>query len=198
MTRETDLGTFIGSELLELAQLLTATADSELPGQIAVAAEWCIESLRAGGTIYYMGNGGSAAEAVHLAAELGGRLELDRAPLPAVALGTNPSTVTAIGNDYSFEEVFAREVAIVRPGDVLFALTTSGRSPNVLHAMAAAHARHARVIAVTGESSEEQAEADLHLRIPAARTRNVQEISLAIGHLICLLVERAMADERSA
>jgi D-sedoheptulose 7-phosphate isomerase len=198
VTNHNDISGFIRDELLELAQLVTAAADSELPAQIALAADWCIESLRAGGTIYYMGNGGSAAEAIHLAAELGGRLELDRAPLPAVALGTNPSTVTAIGNDYSFEEVFEREVAIVRPGDVVFALTTSGRSPNVLRAMAAAHARNARVIAITGRSSDELPEADLHLRIPAPRTRNVQEISLAMGHLICQLVERAMVDERPA
>jgi D-sedoheptulose 7-phosphate isomerase len=198
VTNHTDISAFIRDELLELARLVAAAADSELTAQIACAAEWCIDSLRAGGTIYYMGNGGSAAEAIHLAAELGGRLELDRAPLPAVALGTNPSTVTAIGNDYSFDEVFAREVAIVRPGDIVFALTTSGRSPNVLRAMVAAHARDARVIAITGQSSDELPEADLHLRIPASRTRNVQEISLAMGHLICLIVERAMVDERPA
>lgn len=195
---EHDISAFIREELLELARLVADAADSTLSPQMAIATTWCIESLRAGGTIYYLGNGGSAAEALHLAAELGGKLEIDRAPLAAVALGTNPSTVTAIGNDYGFADVFAREVAIVRPGDVVFALTTSGRSQNVLSAMAAARARDARVIAITSQSAGDLPDATLHLRIPATRTRNVQEISLAMGHLICLIVERAMADERHA
>jgi len=195
MTPNDDLTSFIRAELLDLARLFNETADSEVPAQAKAASQWCRETIEAGGAIYYCGNGGSAAEAIHLAAELGGRLELDRAPLAALALGTNPSMVTAVGNDYGFDSIFARELAIVRPGDIVFALTTSGRSPNIHQAMVTAHTRGARVIAVTGSASDDLEHADLHLRIPTARTRNVQEVSLAIGHLICLIVERAMRDE---
>ncbi|RLT28441.1 MAG: SIS domain-containing protein [Chloroflexi bacterium] len=195
MTPNSELTGFIRAELRDLARLLSETADSDIPAQAEEASAWCRDTLKAGGTIYYCGNGGSQAEAMHLAAELHGRLEFDRAPLAALAIGLNASTSSAIGNDYGFEFAFARELAIVRPGDIVFALTTSGRSPNVHHAIATAHARGARVIAVTGSGSDDLEDADLHLRIPSDRTRNVQEASLAIGHLICLIVERAMRDE---
>jgi D-sedoheptulose 7-phosphate isomerase len=190
-----DLTSFVRAELRGLARLLSETADSDIPAQAELASEWCRETLEAGGTIYYCGNGGSNAEAMHLAAELHGRLEFDRAPLAALALGLNASTSSAIGNDYGFEFAFARELAIVRPGDLVFALTTSGRSPNVHAAIATAHERGARVIAITGSGADDLERADLHLRIPSSSTRNVQEVSLAIGHLICLIVERAMRGE---
>lgn len=188
-----DFAALVRDELLTTARLIEATTEGDVPTQVAQAAAWCIESLRAAGTIYYLGNGGSAAEALHMAAELGGHLELDREPLSSVALGANPSMVTAIGNDYAFAEIFARELAVVRPGDVVFALTTSGRSANVLRAIEVARERGARVIAITGRTEAPLLGADLHIRIPSPRTRNVQEASLAIGHLICLIVERAFA-----
>ena len=161
---------------------------------IAGAAEAMIKTLRAGGKIMLCGNGGSAADAQHLAAELVGRYRKDRAPLAALALTVDTSALTAIANDYAFEEVFARQVTgLGRPGDLLLALSTSGDSANVLAAVAAAKAKGIATIALTGAGGGRLAPlADLAIRVPAARSNAVQELHIAVGHILCGIVEDAL------
>jgi D-sedoheptulose 7-phosphate isomerase len=149
-----------------------------------------IACYRAGGTIYFCGNGGSAADSQHLAAELVGRLRHDSRPLAAIALTTDTSALTAIANDFGFERVFARQVrALVRPGDLLFALSTSGRSPNILAAVAAARAAGAHTVALAGGDGPLAGLVDEALVIPARDSARVQECLLTIGHILCGLVE---------
>lgn len=147
--------------------------------------------LRAGGTVFWFGNGGSASQAQHLAAELVGRYERDRAGLASVALTTDTSVLTAVSNDYSFDEVFARQVqALCRAGDLVIGLSTSGNSPNVVRGLEAAHARHAATVAMTGgDGGKLAALADDALVIASARTSRIQEAHLLIGHLLCGQVE---------
>jgi D-sedoheptulose 7-phosphate isomerase len=161
---------------------------------IAAAAEAMITTLRAGGKIMLCGNGGSAADAQHLAAELVGRYLKDRAPLAALALTVDTSALTAIANDYAFEEVFARQVTgLGRPGDLLLALSTSGDSANVVAAVAAARAKGIATIALTGAGGGRLARlADLAIRVPAQRSNAVQELHIAVGHILCGLVEDAL------
>ena len=161
---------------------------------IAAAAEAMIKALRAGGKIMLCGNGGSAADAQHLAAELVGRYRKDRAPLAALALTVDTSALTAIANDYAFEEVFARQVTgLGRPGDLLLALSTSGDSANVLAAVAAARTRGIATIALTGAGGGRLAPlADLAIRVPAEPTNAVQELHIAVGHILCGIVEDAL------
>ena len=161
---------------------------------IAGAAEAMIKTLRGGGKVMLCGNGGSAADAQHLAAELVGRYRKDRAPLAALALTVDTSALTAIANDYAFEEVFARQIAgLGRPGDLLLALSTSGDSANVLAAVAAARANGIATIALTGAGGGQLAPlADLAIRVPAARSNAVQELHIAVGHILCGIVEDAL------
>jgi D-sedoheptulose 7-phosphate isomerase len=161
---------------------------------IAAAAEAMIKALRAGGKIMLCGNGGSAADAQHLAAELVGRYRKDRAPLAALALTVDTSALTAIANDYAFEEVFARQVTgLGRPGDLLLALSTSGDSANVLAAVAAAKTKGIATIALTGAGGGRLApHADLAIRVPAERSNAVQELHIAVGHILCGIVEDAL------
>jgi D-sedoheptulose 7-phosphate isomerase len=161
---------------------------------VAAAAEAMIASLGAGGTIFYCGNGGSAADAQHMAAELAGRYFLDRPPLPAVALTTNTSALTAIGNDYGFTQVFSRQLdALATPGDVLVAVTTSGGSANVLAAVRAARRRRLVVIGLTGRKGLAFARRCDHALIsPETSTPRIQEAHLVMGHALCELVERAL------
>ncbi len=144
-------------------------------------------TLRRGRTIFFCGNGGSAAEAQHFAAELVGRFERERRALPAVALTTDSSILTSVGNDYGFERVYARQIeALGRRGDLLVALTTSGRSPNILAAVRAARARGLRVIGMTGAGGASFARrCDLCLVVPSRSTPRIQEVHLAVGHLCC-------------
>ena len=161
---------------------------------IAGAAEAMIKTLRGGGKIMLCGTGGSAADAQHLAAELVGRYLKDRAPLAALALTVDTSALTAIANDYAFEEVFARQVTgLGRPGDLLLALSTSGDSANVLAAVAAAKAKGIATIALTGAGGGRLAPlADLAISVPAARSNAVQELHIAVGHILCGIVEDAL------
>jgi D-sedoheptulose 7-phosphate isomerase len=151
--------------------------------------------LRAGGTILACGNGGSAAECQHFAAELTGRFKRERPGWPALALTVDTSALTAIANDYGFERVFARQVeAYGRPGDVLVAISTSGRSPNVVTAAREARARGLTVVALTGaDAGALGAEADEVLAVPEADTARVQEVHLTVLHVLCDEVERALA-----
>jgi D-sedoheptulose 7-phosphate isomerase len=150
--------------------------------------------LGAGGTLLVCGNGGSAADAQHIVAELTGRFFRDRRPLRALALHANTSSLTAIGNDYGYDEVFAREVgAHGRPGDVLLALSTSGNSRNVLRAIEAARDKRMSVIGLTGEIGGKMRDlCDVCLCVPSASTPRIQECHILVGHTICELLERLL------
>lgn len=160
----------------------------------ARAAEMLIECLRQGHRVYLCGNGGSAADCQHVACELVGRFMTDRQALPAVALTTNTSIITAVANDYDYEEVFARQVsALVSEGDCLVALSTSGNAVNVCKAAAAARQQKALVIALTGESGGQlKGLADCLIAVPSDVTPHVQETHIAILHVICGLIEKAL------
>lgn len=157
---------------------------------IAAAVDTMFAALANSNKILACGNGGSAADAQHFAAELIGRFERERPGLPALALTTDASVLTAVANDYAFEQVFAKQVrALGQPGDVLLAITTSGNSANVLAAIEEAHEREMIVIALTGNGggqvNEALADTDIHLCVPAERTARVQEVHLLIIHCLC-------------
>ncbi|HYM91390.1 MAG TPA: D-sedoheptulose 7-phosphate isomerase [bacterium] len=155
-------------------------------------ADTIIAAYRTGKKVVTCGNGGSAAEAQHIAAELVGRLQLpDRPPLAAVALTTDSSVLTAVGNDFGFEQVFARQVeACVHKGDVVIALSTSGNSPNVLAAVEKAKSLGATTIGLTGTPGGALADAvDLVLAVPSESTQRIQEAHLTVGHIVCSIVE---------
>jgi D-sedoheptulose 7-phosphate isomerase len=153
-----------------------------------------------GRTVFFVGNGGSAAEAQHLAAELVVRFARNRGPLPAIALTTDTSVLTATGNDYGFDQIFARSVsALGRRGDLLVALTTSGRSRNVLAAVAAARGRGMRVLGMTGAAGRAFARrCDLCLVVPSRVTARIQEVHLLAGHLCCEAAEETALRRKSA
>ncbi len=161
---------------------------------LASAAEALIACLEGGGTAYFCGNGGSAADAQHLACELAGRYLMDRPALAAVALTTNSSSLTAIGNDFGYESVFARQLdGLGAPGDVLVAITTSGRSASVLNAVRVAHGCGMTVIGLTGPAGRRfAAQCDHALVAPGRATPRIQEAHIALGHTLCELVERAI------
>jgi D-sedoheptulose 7-phosphate isomerase len=173
---------------------LEAVLRSLLPAASA-AVDAVVAALRRGGKVILFGNGGSAAQAQHIAAELTGRYLVERAALAAVALTTDTSALTAIGNDYGFERVFARQVeALARSGDVAVALSTSGRSANVLQAVDAARRRGVFSIGLSGGDGGELARrVDLALVVPSTSTPHIQEAHLALLHAIAGAVEREMA-----
>lgn len=181
--------------LAEAAALFSALARTGLDAEIALAAGAMTSALRHGGTIYWCGNGGSASDAEHLAAELVGRFHLERAPLRSHALTVNSSLTTALLNDYGADAVFERPVrAFVREHDVLVAISTSGNSPNVLRAMDAARAQGAWTLALTGLGGGALAElAHLAIQVPSSNVPRIQEAHILIGHTLCELIERAMA-----
>lgn len=153
-----------------------------------------LASLRAGGKIYFFGNGGSAADAQHIATELIDRLTKKRAAIPALALTTNTSLMTAVANDHGFEQIFSRQVeAYARPGDVLVGISTSGRSENVLRAFRTGRAIGTINVALTGgRGLAEAALADLVLAVPSEDTQLIQEVHIALGHLLCLAIEERL------
>jgi D-sedoheptulose 7-phosphate isomerase len=158
---------------------------------IADMASAMIEALRNDHRIYIAGNGGSAADAQHIAGELVGRFAMERKALPVVALTTDTSVLTAVANDYGFDEVFRRQVeAHVREGDVLLCISTSGDSPNVLRALEEAKKRGARVLALAGRDGGALARAaELCVTVPAQQTWRIQETHITIGHILCELIE---------
>ena len=168
--------------------------DTIFMSQISQLADIMVKSLRKGGTIFFCGNGGSAADAQHLAAELSGRFYFDRAPLPAEALHCNTSYLTAIANDYGFEHVYERLIrGNGKKGDVLVGLSTSGNSLNITKAFETAKNLDITTIAFTGENGGKLKEiADYILQIPSTDTPRIQEAHILIGHIICELIETDM------
>jgi D-sedoheptulose 7-phosphate isomerase len=185
----------IRSEMLGSVAVLTAMAeDASIAGTLQAIADACVRALRAGGKVLFAGNGGSAADAQHLAGEFVSRFNYDRPGLAGIALTTDTSVLTAIGNDYGYEHVFRRQVqALARPGDVLLGLSTSGNSPNVVAALEQARADGVVTVGFTGNrNGRMDALCDHLLRVPSGSTPRIQEGHIVAGHTLCGLVERAM------
>ena len=165
------------------------------PTPLLTAAAAIAEALRSGRKLLLFGNGGSASDAQHVAAELVGRFQLDRRPFAAVALTADPSVATSIANDYGFDQVFARQVAALgQSGDVAFGVSTSGRSPNVVAALETAAARQLHTIALTGgDGGAVGRAAAIHINVPSSSTPRVQEVHRTLLHILCDIVEREMA-----
>jgi len=172
-------------------------AAKSLAPAIEEAARHMVHCLTQGGKILACGNGGSAADSQHFASEMVNRFEQERPGLAALALTTDTSTLTSIANDYAYDQVFARQVkALGQPGDILLAISTSGNSPSVLQAVAAAHARSMHVIALTGHSggglAEQMTDHDVFLCVPAESTARIQEVHLLIIHCLCDAVDSVL------
>jgi len=181
---------------------LKLDASETLAPHIARAARTMTDCLLADGKILACGNGGSAADAQHFAAELVGRFERERPELPAIALTTDTSLLTAVANDYSFEQVFAKQVrALGSRGDVLLAISTSGNSGNVIAAIEAAHSRDMRVVAMTGKGggrmNELLAPDDVHLCVPHGRTARIQEVHLLMIHCVCDAIDATLLGDEA-
>ncbi len=188
---------YIAGELEVSGRLISEMARNTQ--EIEKVADVLVAAYQKGNKMVLFGNGGSAADAQHLAAELiGGFTEHNRPGLPALALNTNSSSITSIGNDYNFEIVFARQVeSMVNPGDVVFAISTSGRSPNIIQGAIAAKARRAVVVALTGSNGGALKDAcDYCISVPSSVTAHIQQAHITIGHILCALVEKAMAKKK--
>jgi D-sedoheptulose 7-phosphate isomerase len=165
-------------------------ADACLLAQIDLLSQTCLQALRCGGKIIFAGNGGSFADAQHLSAEFVSRFRFDRAPLASMALATNSSAISAISNDYGYEQVFSRELeAVARSFDVFIPITTSGNSPNVLKAIEVARRLELRTFCLTGETGGGAKELCECLSVPSRETARIQECHILVGHIICGLVE---------
>ncbi len=178
------------SRLRENARL-KATIAQTMAGDIELMVNLVIDVFKNNGKVVLCGNGGSAADAQHIAGELVGRFQLERQALPAIALTTNTSILTAVANDYDYNMVFSRQVeALVTEKDIVIGISTSGNSRNVLEALEAARSKGARTIVLTGANGEKMAEiADLVLAVPSHNTARIQEAHITIGHIVCELVE---------
>ncbi len=174
-------------------------ADSAFLNRIQLAADTITESLRNGGKIHFCGNGGSAADAQHLAAELSGRFYFDRPPLNAEALHCNTSYLTAVGNDYGYEHIFARLLrGTAKRGDVLVGISTSGNSKNILKAYQTAKEMGITIVSLTGQTGGAMKElSDILLNVPSTDTPRIQESHIMVGHIICELVETALFGNRN-
>lgn len=184
-----DLVARISQQFEDSARTKQAAVEA-MAGPIARAVELMVGSLLANGKIMACGNGGSAADSQHFAAELLNRFEMERPGLAAIALTTDTSTLTSIANDYTYEQVFAKQVrALGQPNDVLLAISTSGNSPNVIEAIQAAHERDMKVVALTGRGGGRIAgllrEGDVELCVPTERTSRIQEVHLLTLHCLC-------------
>ncbi len=166
----------------------------ELIGNIEKVTAQMVECYRNGGTVYFCGNGGSAADAQHIAAELSGRFYYDRPPLAAEALHVNTSYLTAVANDYSYDEIYARYIrGVAKDGDMLVGISTSGNSKNIINAFVAAKEFGVKTVALTGESGGKMIDiADVTINVPSSDTPRIQESHIMIGHIICQYVESEM------
>jgi len=164
-----------------------------LPPRIAEAGKMVVETLKSGGKVLLCGNGGSAADAQHIAAELTGRFKTERAALPGIALTTDTSALTAIGNDYGYERIFVRQLeALARKGDLLIGISTSGNSANVLLALERARELECRTLGLSGRDGGRMNEhCDLNLIVPSDDTARIQEMHIMIGHILCQMVDDA-------
>lgn len=176
------------------------SAVEALAESIAAAGELMAQALLKDGKILSCGNGGSAADAQHFSSELLNRFEMERPGLPAMALTTDASTVTSISNDYSYEEIFSKQVrALGKPQDVLLGISTSGNSENVIRAISAAHERGMRVVALSGRDGGRMASLfngdDVEIRVPATRTARIQEVHLLVIHCLCDLIDTTLLGE---
>lgn len=166
-------------------------ADIEMIGRIEQVVAICVKSLRSGGKIHFCGNGGSAADAQHLAAELSGRFYFNRPPLNAEALHCNSSYLTAVANDFGYVHIFSRLLeGTAKAGDVVIGISTSGNSENIVEAFAKAREMGVMTIAMTGEVGGKMGEADVLLNVPSKDTPRIQESHIMIGHIICELIEK--------
>ncbi len=185
------------AELFQDSAALKATLAPQMPAAIAAAGDRMTTALLAGNKIMSCGNGGSAGDAQHFSGEMLNRFEMERPGLPAIALSTDCSTLTAIGNDYSFDEIFSKQVqALGQAGDLLLAISTSGNSANIIKAVQAAHNRDMTVVALSGRDGgalvSELAEGDLELRVPSTSTPRIQEVHILIIHCLCDLIDRQL------
>jgi len=177
----------ISASIIVKSQLLD---DESLMEQVVNLADKCIESLRLGGKIIFCGNGGSFADAQHLSTEFTSRFLFDRPGLASIALGTNSSAMTAISNDYGYENVFSREIeAIASPVDIIIAISTSGNSANILKALEAAKRKKVQAVVLTGRGNGKLSEDEISINIPSTDTARIQECHIMIGHIICSIVE---------
>lgn len=182
----------ITDEIKKLSTLLTQIqSDTVLLNNAQRIADECVAALKRGNKILFAGNGGSAADSQHLAAELVSRLRYNRPGLAAIALTTDTSALTAIGNDYAFENIFSRQVeSIGQAGDVFIGISTSGKSPNILKAFEAAQAKNIKTIGFTGAQAPLMSECcDIVLNIPHRETPKIQECHIMFGHIICAIIE---------
>ena len=189
------LNDYIQSEFdKSLENFRRLSVDENLRKQMAEAVALCLATFTAGNKMLFAGNGGSAADAQHWAGELVSRFYFDRPGLPAIALTTDTSILTAIGNDYGFDYTFARQIeALGREGDVFVAISTSGNSPNILRAVTAARSRGIRVLGFTGKTGGKLASScDICFQVPSDETPRIQEGHEFIGHLLCALIEKGM------
>lgn len=172
------------------AEVFEKTATS-MPHHIYTASILCVEALKRGNKIILFGNGGSAADAQHIAAELVGRYKTQRVSLPAIALTTDTSALTAIGNDFGFDTIFARQLeAFAQKGDVVIAISTSGNSANVIEAMKLAKQRECKVVGLSGKGGGAMnALCDINLVVPSDNTPRIQEMHILIGHTICQIID---------
>ncbi|HYZ65084.1 MAG TPA: D-sedoheptulose 7-phosphate isomerase [Acetobacteraceae bacterium] len=177
-----------------LAALAAFRDDAQARATLVAMADRVTAAMRAGRKLLIAGNGGSAADAQHMAGEIVGRLWLERAPLPAIALTVDSSILTAVGNDYGYEHVFERQViGLGQEGDVFLGISTSGRTPNILRAFAAAEARGMARLGFTGSGDSPMPQAcDLLLRAPSPKTSVIQQIHIVAVHVLCGLIEQAM------
>ena len=188
---------FVSQHFRQSRETLERAAENpELRSTIVAIADAIARALRSGGKLMIAGNGGSAADAQHIAGEFLSRLNFDRNPLPAIALTTDTSVLTAIGNDYGFERTFERQVrGLGKPGDVFVAISTSGRSPNILAALKAARDGDLKTIGLTGNGDPAMpALCDLCLSVPSGETQQIQQIHIVAAHAICGLVERDLCE----
>lgn len=191
-TMKTEISTNLAQSLMAKQAFAEASAD-----RIVKFVNWTVETFRAGGKLLIFGNGGSAADAQHVAAEFVNRFKIERRPLPAIALTTDTSVLTSIGNDYSFDMIFVKQIqALGKPGDLALGISTSGNSPNVLQAITQAKEMDMRTVALTGGSSSPGGKigevADLVLNVPTDNTAHIQEAHLWVEHILCDLVEKEM------
>ncbi len=195
-----DKVSFIQESFQESAETFKLLAQNEgLQKKVAEAAAWISDSYQKGGTLFIAGNGGSAADAQHIAAEMVGKLSKDRTSLPAYAMTVDSSLLTAVGNDYSYDHIFARQVeGLVKSQDIFWGITTSGNSGNILKAFEACRKKGARSILLSGKDggkATQQGLADLVLLAPGAHTARIQEAHIAIYHSICFLVEKTLHEK---